>query len=63
MSTNVPDTNATPSSTATDVSRKRTFFDQIPLRVTFHMGRPYAPRRFILSSTPSAVGASSSSTM
>src|SRR2546430_9701048 len=36
VSTKVPDTNATPSMTAMPVSRKRTFFDQIPLRVTFH---------------------------
>ena len=38
VSTNVPDTNATPSTTATPVSRKRIFFAQIPLSVTFHMG-------------------------
>src|SRR6478609_2306148 len=38
VSTNVPDTNATPSITATPVSRKRTFLAQIPLSVTFHMG-------------------------
>src|SRR6476659_8783443 len=38
VSTNVPDTNATPSMTAMPVSRKRTFLLQIPLSVTFHMG-------------------------
>src|SRR5690242_10006450 len=37
VSTNVPDTNATPRITATPVSRKRTFLAQMPLRVTFHM--------------------------
>src|SRR5437879_6417614 len=37
VSTNVPDTNATPSITATPVSRKRTFLAKIPLSVTFHM--------------------------
>src|SRR3954452_8263689 len=37
VSTNVPDTNATPNITATPVSRKRTFLAQIPLSVTFHM--------------------------
>src|SRR6478735_2864470 len=38
VSTNVPDTNATPSMTAMPVSRKRTFLLQMPLSVTFHMG-------------------------
>src|SRR3954468_5600528 len=38
VSTNVPDTNATPSITAIPVSRKRTFLLQMPLSVTFHMG-------------------------
>src|SRR6476646_1939710 len=37
VSTNVPDTNATPNITATPVSRKRTCLAQIPLSVTFHM--------------------------
>src|SRR3954452_11961242 len=37
VSTNVPDTNATPNITAMPVSRKRTFLAQIPLSVTFHM--------------------------
>src|SRR4029078_6489003 len=38
VSTNVPETNATPSITAMPVSRKRTFLLQMPLSVTFHMG-------------------------
>src|SRR6187401_3215998 len=38
VSTNVPDTNATPSMTAMPVSRNRTFLAQIPLSVTLHMG-------------------------
>src|SRR5258706_15169633 len=37
VSTNVPDTNATPNITATPVSKKRTFFAQTPLSVTFHI--------------------------
>src|SRR6478672_9678483 len=37
VSTNVPDTNATPNITATPVSRERTFLAQIPLSVTLHM--------------------------
>src|SRR4051794_4546809 len=37
VSTNVPEMNATPRITATPVSRKRTFFAQMPLSVTFHM--------------------------
>src|ERR687889_819566 len=37
VSTNVPETNATPSITAMPVSRKRTFLLQMPLSVTFHM--------------------------
>src|SRR2546427_638928 len=37
VSTKVPDTNATPSTTATPVSRKRSRFATRPLRVSFHM--------------------------
>src|ERR1051325_5289100 len=38
VSTSVPEMNATPRMTATPVSRKRTLWARIPLKVTFHMG-------------------------
>ena len=61
VSTNVPAMNATPSTTASDVSASRNFLARRPLIVTRNTDQP--PSCFILSRTASAEGEWSSSTI
>ena len=66
VSTNVPDMNATPNTTAMEVRTRRSFFAISPVIVTRHMGdvvSGYSPRLFIQSSTLAAVGSTSSPTV
>jgi hypothetical protein len=64
VSTNAPDTNITPSTTARPDSTSRTFLESRLLRVAQITAQPSAAtsRRFIVSSTDSAVGSRSSLT-